>query len=180
MATGKRYPPVYLRHFLPAYFYPRNANYITRPPDHIEENPDDPYYPDAIEKYFARPRVYENYTYFEYFKYCQISKNRMTKKDGFRDGIQDQLGYEKGQLQFTVRLKSRRCPMRPGQSCVHTYDNAVNFENGEKLGGTELSGIFKHRSNFSSKVICNVGAKVMFSSLTACWQTKVLSTDLLV
>jgi hypothetical protein len=40
--------------------------------------------------------------------------------------------------------------------CTH---NAVNFENG--LGG-QLSGIFKHRSNFSSKVICNVGAKVMF------------------
>jgi hypothetical protein len=28
-------------------------NYTTRPPDYIEENPDDPYYPDAIEKYFA-------------------------------------------------------------------------------------------------------------------------------
>jgi hypothetical protein len=73
---------------------PEMRNYTARPPDYIEENPDDPYYPDAIEEYFARPRVYENYTYFKYFKYCQISKKRMTKKDGFRDGIlQDQLGY---------------------------------------------------------------------------------------
>ena len=72
---------------------PEMRNYTARPPDYIEENPDDPYYPDAIEKYFARPRAYENYTYFGYYKYFKISKKRMTKKDGFRDGIQDQLGY---------------------------------------------------------------------------------------
>ena len=72
---------------------PEMRNYTARPPDYIEENPDDPYYPDAIEKYFVRPRAYENYTYFGYYKYFKISKKRMTKKDGFRDGIQDQLGY---------------------------------------------------------------------------------------
>ena len=72
---------------------PEMRNYTVRPPAYIEENPDDPYYPDAIEKYFARPRVYENYTYFEYFRYCQVSKKRITNKEGFRDGIQDQIGY---------------------------------------------------------------------------------------
>ena len=60
----------------------------------------------------------------------------------------------------TVRLESRRCPIRPGQSC-YTY-NAVDLEKGEKLEGTELSRIFKRGTNFPSKVICNVGAKVMF------------------
>jgi hypothetical protein len=55
---------------------PEMRNYTARPPDYIEENPDDPYYPDAIEKYFARPRVYENYTYFQYFQGSNISKSQ--------------------------------------------------------------------------------------------------------
>jgi ATP-dependent DNA helicase PIF1 len=42
-----------------------------------------------------------------------------------------------------------------------TY-NAVDFENGERLEGTELSRTFKRGTNFPSKVICNIGAKVMF------------------
>jgi hypothetical protein len=42
-----------------------------------------------------------------------------------------------------------------------TY-NAVDFENGERLEGTEFSRTFKRGTNFPSKVICNIGAKVMF------------------
>ena len=42
-----------------------------------------------------------------------------------------------------------------------TY-NAVDFENGEKVSGTEFSRIFKRGTNFPSMVICNIGAKVMF------------------
>jgi hypothetical protein len=41
-------------------------NYAVRSPADIEDNPDDPYFPDALEKYFARPRIYEDLTYFEY------------------------------------------------------------------------------------------------------------------
>jgi ATP-dependent DNA helicase PIF1 len=40
--------------------------------------------------------------------------------------------------------------------------NAVDFENGERLEGTELFRIFKRGTNFPSQVICNIGAKVMF------------------
>jgi len=72
---------------------PDMRNYTARPPAYIEENPDDPYYPDAIEKYFARPEAHENHTYFEYFRLYQVSKKRITNRGGFRDGIQDQLGY---------------------------------------------------------------------------------------
>ena len=72
---------------------PEMRNYTVRPPAYIEENPDDPYYPDAIEKYFGRPRIYENYTYFKYFRYYQVSKKRIRNKKGFRNGVQDQLGY---------------------------------------------------------------------------------------
>jgi hypothetical protein len=67
--------------------------YSVRPPAYIEQNPDDPYYPDALEKYFARPRLYEQLTYFEYFKHCQICKKRIQNKDGPREGVQDMLGY---------------------------------------------------------------------------------------
>lgn len=42
-----------------------------------------------------------------------------------------------------------------------TY-NAINFENGKRLEGPDLSRIFKRGTNFPSKVIRNVGAKVMF------------------
>jgi ATP-dependent DNA helicase PIF1 len=42
-----------------------------------------------------------------------------------------------------------------------TY-NAVDFENGERLEGTEFSRTFKRGTNFPSKVVCNIGAKVMF------------------
>jgi hypothetical protein len=78
LATGKEIFTFYLPTSIP-----EMRNY---PPDYIEENPINNY-PDAIEKYFARPRVYENYTYFEYFRYCQVAKKRITNEDGFRDGI---------------------------------------------------------------------------------------------
>ena len=42
-----------------------------------------------------------------------------------------------------------------------TY-NAVDFENGERISGTEFSRTFKRGTNFPTKVICNIGAKVMF------------------
>jgi hypothetical protein len=40
--------------------------------------------------------------------------------------------------------------------------NAIDFENGERLEGQENSRIFKRGTNFPSKVICNIGTKVMF------------------
>ena len=72
---------------------PEMRNYTVRSLAYIEENPDNPYYPDAIEKYFAQPGLYENYTYFKYFRYCQVSKKQIKNKEGFCHDIQDQLGY---------------------------------------------------------------------------------------
>jgi hypothetical protein len=42
-----------------------------------------------------------------------------------------------------------------------TY-TAIDFENGKRLEGPDFLRIFKRGTNFPSKVICNVGAKVMF------------------
>jgi hypothetical protein len=49
-----------LWHTLLAHPIPEMRNYTVRLPAYIKENSDDPYYPDAIEKYFARPGAYEN------------------------------------------------------------------------------------------------------------------------
>jgi hypothetical protein len=42
-----------------------------------------------------------------------------------------------------------------------TY-NAVDFENGERIESSAFSRTFKRNTNFPSKVLCNIGAKVMF------------------
>ena len=39
-----------------------------RPPTEIEEDPDNLYYLDVIEKYFARPIIYDQLTFFNYFR----------------------------------------------------------------------------------------------------------------
>ena len=57
----------------------------------LEQDPDNPYYPDALEKYFARPNVPgpQSCTYFDYFRNYLISKTRK----GNRQGWQDSNGY---------------------------------------------------------------------------------------
>jgi len=57
----------------------------------LEQDPDNPYYPDTLEKYFARPNVPgpQSCTYFDYFRNYLISKTRK----GNRQGWQDSNGY---------------------------------------------------------------------------------------
>ena len=78
--------------FLPTTI-PSMRNSTVRPPHQIEEDPDNPYFPDSLEKYFARPQVYEDLTYFKYFQHCEVRKARIQNRDGPRPGIQDQKGY---------------------------------------------------------------------------------------
>jgi hypothetical protein len=58
----------------------------------LEQDPDNPYYADALEKYFARPDVEgpRSCTYFEYFSRYLVSK----AKHGNRQGWQDSNGYQ--------------------------------------------------------------------------------------
>ncbi|KAK9444150.1 DNA helicase PIF1, ATP-dependent [Metarhizium brunneum] len=74
---------------------PEMRNYSVRPANHILEHPEDAYFPDAMEKYFARPRVprFEVLTYFDYFAYYEITKTRTINRQGPREGWQDSLGY---------------------------------------------------------------------------------------
>jgi hypothetical protein len=48
------------------------------PVDLIDENDDNPYYPDAVEKYFARPQdhLFSDITYPDYFRYYNISPKK--------------------------------------------------------------------------------------------------------
>ena len=52
---------------------------IIKPLTEIEEDPENLYYLDAIEKYFARPVIYNQLTFFNYFKQYIISKKRYTR-----------------------------------------------------------------------------------------------------
>lgn len=70
---------------------PNMRNSTVRPARQLEENPEDAYYPDGFEKYFTRPREYENSTYFEYFTLCEIKKTRLRSRT--QVPIQDGLGY---------------------------------------------------------------------------------------
>ena len=47
-----------------------------RPPTEIKEDLDNLYYLDAIEKYFARLIIYDQLTFFNYFRQYTISKKR--------------------------------------------------------------------------------------------------------
>jgi hypothetical protein len=49
-----------------------------RPLAKIEEDLKNPYYLDAIEKYFAHLVIYNQLTFFNYFRQCIISKKRHT------------------------------------------------------------------------------------------------------
>ncbi|KID83911.1 DNA helicase PIF1, ATP-dependent [Metarhizium guizhouense ARSEF 977] len=74
---------------------PEMRSYSVRPANHILEHPADAYFPDAMEKYFARPRVprFEVLTYFDYFAYYEITKTRIINRQGPREGWRDSLGY---------------------------------------------------------------------------------------
>ena len=78
--------------FLPTAL-PSMRNSTVRPPFQVAQDPDNPYYPDALEKYFARPEAYEDLTYFKYFQLCEVSKKRIVNRDGPRPGFQDRAGY---------------------------------------------------------------------------------------
>ena len=52
---------------------------IIKPLTEIEEDPENLYYLNAIEKYFARPVIYNQLTFFNYFKQYIISKKRYTR-----------------------------------------------------------------------------------------------------
>jgi hypothetical protein len=74
---------------------PEMRNYSVRLANYILEHPEDVYFPDAMEKYFARPRVsrFEVLTYFDYFAYHEVTKTRTMNQEGPREGWQDLLGY---------------------------------------------------------------------------------------
>ena len=63
------------------------------PPQQLELNSEDAYFPDALEKYFSHPACYEDLTYFQYFQQFEISKKRIMNRDGLRPGVQDGKGY---------------------------------------------------------------------------------------
>jgi PIF1-like helicase len=86
--------------FLPTAL-PSMRNSTVRPPYQITQDPDNPYYPDALEKYFARPDAYEDLTYFKYFQVCEISKKRIMNRDGPRPG------YERNKTKL-IRTPYRR------------------------------------------------------------------------
>ena len=50
-----------------------------RPPTEIKEDLDNLYYLDAIEKYFARLIIYDQLTFFNYFRQYTISKKRHSR-----------------------------------------------------------------------------------------------------
>jgi hypothetical protein len=52
---------------------------IIKPPTEIKEDLDNLYYLDAIEKYFARLIIYDQLTFFNYFRQYTISKKRHTR-----------------------------------------------------------------------------------------------------
>jgi hypothetical protein len=72
---------------------PGMRNSTVRPPYQVAKDPDNPYYPDALEKYFARPECYEDLTYFKYFQLCDVRKKRVINRTGPRVGVQDIIGY---------------------------------------------------------------------------------------
>jgi hypothetical protein len=55
-------------------------------------DPEDPYYADALEKYFARPAgdVFDGLTYFDYFRNHSVCRSYMS---GRRGGVKDDKGY---------------------------------------------------------------------------------------
>jgi hypothetical protein len=67
----------------------------------IERNPDDPYYPDPVTKYFNRPpgEVFDSLSYPEYFRLFVIQRRRRTSSQtnnvdvGGREEWRDQRDY---------------------------------------------------------------------------------------
>jgi hypothetical protein len=55
--------------FLPT-AVPSMRNSTVRPLYQVVQDLDNPYYLDALEKYFARPNAYEDLIYFKYFQLC--------------------------------------------------------------------------------------------------------------
>jgi hypothetical protein len=86
MSSGSMYLPTAL---------PGMRNSTVRPPWEVEDDPENPYYHDAIEKYFARPQVNDiiESTYFLYYTNYQVSKKRIRNTSGWRNGWQDSNGY---------------------------------------------------------------------------------------
>ncbi len=78
MTSGSIYLPTSL---------PTMRTSTVKPAYLLEQDPDDPYYPDALEKYFARPNAEgpESCTYFEYFSRYLVSKSKQRNRQGWQD-----------------------------------------------------------------------------------------------
>ena len=78
MTSGSMYLPTAL---------PAMRTSTVKPAYLLEQNPDEPYYADALKKYFARPNVEgpESCTYFEYFSRYLVSKAKQSNRQGFQD-----------------------------------------------------------------------------------------------
>jgi hypothetical protein len=51
---------------------PNMRTSTVRPPQQLELNSEDAYFPDVLEKYFSRPACYEDLTYFQYFQQFEL------------------------------------------------------------------------------------------------------------
>ena len=69
--------------------------HAVRPISTIDENDDDPYWKNLIEKYFARPHndIFDNLTYPQYFKNYRLSTKCNLKKLDQQPQYQDDLNY---------------------------------------------------------------------------------------
>jgi hypothetical protein len=79
MTSGATYLPTAL---------PAMRTSTVKPVYLLEQDPDNPYYADALEKYFARPDAEgpQSCTYFEDFSKYLICKTRKGTRQGWQDG----------------------------------------------------------------------------------------------
>jgi len=136
---------------------PEMRNFAVRPPMDIEYDPDNPYFPDALEKYFARPQSYEVLTYFQYFGQCEITKARRYNKNGPREGYQDQLGYWVYKRKKPVIIRSSYRRLCDGESFffIHLLYQYHWRSDQEILGGftTYRERLFTLNPNLYDRVL---------------------------
>jgi hypothetical protein len=136
---------------------PSMRNSTVRPPQQFERDPDNPYYPDALVKYFARPAWYEDLTYFKYFQQCEVKKRRLMNRDGPRPGVQDRRGYwiylrKKAKL---IRTSYRRLCDGESFFFIHFLHQCAWRSDAEIIGGmgTYREGLFTLDPNHFDRLL---------------------------
>jgi hypothetical protein len=118
---------------------PQMRQYTVKPVHEVEEDPDDAYYPDALEKYFARPVVYETEKYFDYFQNFNVSRSQIYNTHEPRRGVQDRLGYWVYRREKPTLVRSAYRRLCDGESFffVHLLRNYNWRSDDEIKGGAE-------------------------------------------